>query len=512
MIKKYNFIELGFYLFSFLTVSLILYNRQILLGLHYDDSFITYRYAINFSEGRGFVFYTGERINSASSLLYTLILSTFHFIGFKNLQVVSSLIGLLSGIGVIYLAYLFVCNFVSKILYRAYILIPFVFSGSIIAWATSGMETLFFMYLMLLFLKYYIKNNFIITTLLLCLLLICRAESVIILGTVLIVELFSAVNNKNYLTFFSFLIFGTFTITLYFLWNYLYFDSIIPHPVRFKNISRYYNPNIFDSLKEIFRFYFVKNSILTVLSIASILNLISNFIKSRTKFIDNKLLVTLSLYLLLSVGSFIVGPYSDFNRYMIHTIPIMAIMSAIFISHNYITIVKYKYIHISVLFISILILIRENRNISNYFYNSSIHQEKRIVVGKYINSKINHSDLIYSSDIGAISYFALNNHFVDLSGLTSLIPFYFIEKSQSVNYNEWLKSHKIVWVADTESNGKISSLEILKQPSNYFNTIRSDSNYSLNLYDISNKLILKESIGGDLNIVLMKLNKNLYLK
>ena len=170
MIKKYNFIELCFYLFSFLTVSLILYNRQILLGLHYDDSFITYRYAINFSEGRGFVFYTGERINSASSLLYTLILSTFHFIGFKNLQVVSSLIGLLSGIGVIYLAYLFVCNFVSKILYRAYILIPFVFSGSIIAWATSGMETLFFMYLMLLFLKYYIKNNFIITTLLLCLL------------------------------------------------------------------------------------------------------------------------------------------------------------------------------------------------------------------------------------------------------------------------------------------------------------------------------------------------------
>ena len=157
-------------------------------------------------------------------------------------------------------------------------------------------------------------------------------------------------------------------------------------------------------------------------------------------------------------------------------------------------------------------MIRENRNISNYFYNSSIHQEKRIVVGKYINSKINHSDLIYSSDIGAISYFALNNHFVDLSGLTSLIPFYFIEKSQSVNYNEWLKSHKIVWVADTESNGKISSLEILKQPSNYFNTIRSDSNYSLNLYDISNKLILKESIGGDLNIVLMKLNKNLYLK
>jgi hypothetical protein len=142
MNKKYNNIELSIYLISFLAMSLVLYNRQILLGLHYDDSFITYRYAINFSEGRGFVFNVGEKINSASSLLFTLILAFIHFLGFDNLQIASSIIGLLSSFGSIYLIYNITTEFISDKLLRANILIPFVFSGTIIAWATSGMAAL----------------------------------------------------------------------------------------------------------------------------------------------------------------------------------------------------------------------------------------------------------------------------------------------------------------------------------------------------------------------------------
>lgn len=512
MTNKFLTRELFVYIFFFTILSVVLYYRQLFIGLHYDDSFITYRYAINFSDGKGFVFNEGERVNSASSLLFTLILALFHYIGFTNLQIASSVIGLLSSFASIYLVYNIISGFVNDKLLKANILIPFVFSGNIIAWAASGMESLFFIFLILLFFKFYIKNNIFGSTLLLCLLLICRAESVILFGSVLLAELFLAINKKNYVTLLSFLLFGGSTIALFLLWNFLYFDSVIPQPLRFKSISSYYDRDIAVSFKETLKFYFFKNSILTVLSLAAIVYFLTNILRSKIKFTNNKLVFTLSVYLLISVGSFMVGPYSDFNRYMIHTIPIMSILAAIFIGQNYESMVKFKYLHLAALLISISIVIKENRSISNYFLASSVHQEKRILVGKFINSKINNQDLIYSSDLGAISYFAINNKFVDLLGLTSSTPFNFIETSQNVSYIHWLKYHKIVWVADTELNGKIQCLEILKEPSYYFNTIQRNSDYSLDLYDKSNKFILKEPIGGDMNIVLMRLNENSYLR
>ncbi len=512
MINKFKHKELFLYSIFFAILCAVLYYRQIFLGLHYDDSFITYRYAVNFSEGKGFIFNEGERINSASSLLFTLILAGIHFMGFANLQIASSAIGLLSSFGSIYIVYSIITKIFDDRLLRANIFIPFVFSGTLVAWAVSGMESLFFLFLMLLFFKYYIKNNLIYSTFILCCLLICRAESVIIFATVIIVDLFYAIKNKNYKNLIIYSIFGSITIILLYAWNFFYFDSFVPQPVRFKNISRYYNPDIVDSIKDIVRFYFYKNIILTLLTLSAILQFILLFVKTRTINIENKLFVSLSIYLTLSVSSFIVGPYSDFNRYMIHTIPIMVILSAFLINQNYSVLIKYKFIQLISLSISLFITVRENQYISRYFSNSSVHQEKRILVGKYIDSNINHSDLIYSSDIGAISYFAINNKFVDLSGLTSNSPFNFIEKSQSNNYKAWLKLHKIGLVADTESKGKISSLEILNYPSNYFKNINRNTDYSLNLYDALNKIILKESIGGDMNIVLMRIHKKAYFK
>jgi hypothetical protein len=505
--KKYNHFELSIYLLSFLTLSLALYNRQILFGFHYDDSFITYRYAVNFSKGLGFVFNEGERVNSASSLLYTLILSTFHYIGLRNIQIVSSLVGLFSGTGVIYLSYLFVSENISQKSLRALILVPLVFSGSIIAWTASGMETIFFMFLILLFFKFYFNNNVIISTIILCLLLITRAESVLIFGAVLITEVIIGYKNKKYKIFLKYFIFGTFIISLIYFWNFIYFESIVPQPVRFKNISQYYNPTFINSCKEIISFYIVKNFVLSILSILSIIMFIYNLVITRNINQTNKLNFLLIIYLFFSVMSFLFGPYSDFNRYMIHTIPIMVYITTIFICKYEQDFFKFKIIQIILIIFSVIISIRENRSLSSYFLKSSLHQEQRIELGKYINKKLSNSELIFSSDIGAISYFAINNIFIDMSGLTSRRPFEYIETQQINSYHKWIKSSRLYWVADTEFNGKISSLEILKFPQNYFNTIENNLDYSVDLYDKSNKIFFKKPIGDGLNVVLLKINK-----
>jgi len=51
------------------------FSDMLVHGRQYDDAYITYRYAVNLAEGRGFVFNTYERVNSASSFLYTVLLA-----------------------------------------------------------------------------------------------------------------------------------------------------------------------------------------------------------------------------------------------------------------------------------------------------------------------------------------------------------------------------------------------------------------------------------------------------
>jgi hypothetical protein len=62
----------------------------------YDDYQIEYRYAVNFSEGRGLVFNEGEYADAASSFLYTIVLAVFYWFGFHNLELVSCILNLLS--------------------------------------------------------------------------------------------------------------------------------------------------------------------------------------------------------------------------------------------------------------------------------------------------------------------------------------------------------------------------------------------------------------------------------
>ena len=63
----------------------------------YDDSYITYRYALNLATGKGLVFNTYERVNSASSFLYTLLLAGAYRVGIHDLERFAALFGLAMG-------------------------------------------------------------------------------------------------------------------------------------------------------------------------------------------------------------------------------------------------------------------------------------------------------------------------------------------------------------------------------------------------------------------------------
>lgn len=62
----------------------------------YDDSYITYRYAVNLANGDGLVFNVGERVDASSSFLYTVILAVFYKVGIspETMSIVISLMSL----------------------------------------------------------------------------------------------------------------------------------------------------------------------------------------------------------------------------------------------------------------------------------------------------------------------------------------------------------------------------------------------------------------------------------
>ena len=86
------------YLFAFFIICVVLfmYGGANVLTNQYDDSYITYRYAVNLANGDGLVFNVGERVDASSSFHYTVILAMFYKIGIspETMSIVISLMSL----------------------------------------------------------------------------------------------------------------------------------------------------------------------------------------------------------------------------------------------------------------------------------------------------------------------------------------------------------------------------------------------------------------------------------
>ena len=65
---------------------------------HYDDSYITYRYARNFVEGHGLVYNVGEYVEGYTNLLWTVLIACGIAAGFES-ETVGHVLGLLSASG-----------------------------------------------------------------------------------------------------------------------------------------------------------------------------------------------------------------------------------------------------------------------------------------------------------------------------------------------------------------------------------------------------------------------------
>lgn len=193
-----------------------------------DDAYITYQYARNLAEGLGFVYNPGERVLSTTTPLYTLTLALSYFIS-KDIPSNSYLLSVLSLVCSIILIYMMFAR--EKIGIVGLLLSLLIVVNPLIIF-TFGMETCFYLLLLLLSIYFYLNNKLILTAFFLGLSVLTRIDGFIMVGTLaihyIIVNFKSIKNLTTIKKLFRPLLIFIVTITPWFLFSTVYFGQPFP--------------------------------------------------------------------------------------------------------------------------------------------------------------------------------------------------------------------------------------------------------------------------------------------
>ncbi len=514
--KKKNYVIAGLLCLIFLSICLT--NFYPLLNKnHYDDSYITYRYAVNLANGNGFVFNSYEKVNSASSFLYTLLLASIYKLGIYNMEIIASIIGLLSGTMLIFLLTLLTCSYVKNSFVAFVFLLPLTIAGSITGWTVSGMETIFFIALIVLFLYLYASDKIIASLFVLSLCLICRFEAVLLLFSVLTTELI-VTNFRLSKRFYLFSI-GILVFAGYLGFNHFYYGNLLPHALLFKKIVFYYSPGLLLKLAGTIKFFItnffvisVMGGIWSVMVTAQILLLLLAKLRKNedSRVVDKRLyalsgisekqdsikrvVVLLAIYIVISITSFIIGPRTDAYRYTFHLLPIFVLASVLLWNYllNRLKLHDKKNMFALLIFLTLGVYqaMGNLKETVSFFISGRQHQSARIKIGHWIDTNISTDELIISDDIGAIAYYAIRHDFIDVSGLTTALPYFSAKQNKWENFTDWLQKIKPGYAAGTNSD-QISSFKIIDYPHTYYYGITHQDEPYLNMNMRISK-ILKE--------------------
>jgi hypothetical protein len=365
----------------------------------YDDSYISYRYAINLAQGNGIEFNAGERTDSATSFLYTIILSAFWKLGISNLEFVGAALGVFS-LALICLYTFKLANYLSSDSGVSLVVaICCGLNGFLAGWTLSGMETLPWTMLVLLAVYFIVTD----THYGLVVGAIAAAAFTRFEGIFLIVAYLPTMLTRPLLKRETFAMAGVvIAFALFYVVKHEYFGVWISHAYQMKEILNYYRP----SPHEMMRNWMMFASVPLFLSIPAFWN---------TRYIG------VLLYLFISMLSVAFGPRSDWSRYSVHLLPLIYAFSAITITRMTLWprgAGKEAALSIVVAAMSLQAMGGE---LFSWFHMTRLaeHQICRGKLGDYINSNVSGDSYIASSDLGMIAYRAINHRFVDLIALTS---------------------------------------------------------------------------------------------
>jgi hypothetical protein len=399
----------------------------------YDDSYITFRYAMNLATGKGLVFNVGEPTDAASSLLYTLVLAAAYRAGLHNLEVVSTVLGLAAVAGIVATVFWSCLVKTRHLGIASFLACVAGFSGLISGWSVTGMETVPFAFLV----SATVHRLFVLrrvdwgSTLLVCLVALTRLEGILMVMAFLVVmgAHWKRGDSAKRRALLPLAATTVLTVAGFLVLKLLLYGTALPHAFLFKHVSVLYRPNP----SMLWQTWHRTSLCLLVWGVAGLL--------VKTRRVESWVL---ALYVLATAGSLMTGPAADYARYSVHLLPILAVLASVPLAAAA-TLTPTLAVAASVLLAwQTRQSFFEMRSFNHAFF---AHQACRKQVGRFIEDVLKPKTPILSSDIGAIAYAAPSASFIDTIALTSANIL--LRRAASEGVDDILARAKDGFVADT---------------------------------------------------------------
>lgn len=360
----------------------IYYDTNTIYKYQYDDSLLSYRFAISLSEYGVMKYNQSEKPMMPGSPLYVVVLAAFYKMGFHNLEVVSCVLNMLA-LGTI-AAFVFMAMGGSWFAFALSLVVSL--HGFISGWAISGMDTIPLAAVLLVFSYYtFIKEHKTLSLILLILICMMRIEGVLMVVPWLMMN-FRLKRHRLVLLL---------SLTLFYSFNLYYYGGLLPASFYAKKYLAYYHSQP----------QYLIHLWLTFASAPVIFFLCSMFTRS----LWNSNLKYLAVYIVLSGVSCLVGPSDNWARYSIHLLPLMCLFAPFVLKR------KSENVVIVMLFA-----------LQAYYATAWMHtnatvlapvQEARRAVGEWMNVNLDKNEWILSTDFACIGYVAHEFQFLDINGL-----------------------------------------------------------------------------------------------
>ncbi|HEY5982069.1 MAG TPA: hypothetical protein VIU38_01235, partial [Anaerolineales bacterium] len=500
----------------------------ILHGNQFDDAYITYRYAINLADGRGLVFNPGEKVNSASSLSYALLLAAIHRAGVDNLEQAAALIGVLSGCILLVYASLLGRRLSGSTWITALFVIPLAVSGSLTAWSVSGMETLFYAAMLIMFFYYLAGRRILPAGGLLILSMLTRPEAVILLVGLAAAGVALIWLRQNPGPVVPLVLAGGSAIAVYYVFNELYYGSFVPQSAWHKQVTLFYAPDPVEKVRRFAEFMLSEHAVLTLLGAAFCLVILLQLLRAlkthKLQSLSDKpnalVNLTLAAFIVGSAMSLTLGPISIGHRYEVPLLPILAVAAAAVCEYGRrsyaLSTSAAKQPLMAIVVAGILVLGPVQALLSYQAHASETlaaaeHQRLRRAMGEWIEAHVPTDQPVLSHDLGAISYFALQHRFIDVEGLISAEPLMAVRQGDWERFIDYLREEKPLWAADTLGpDGVPAAFHMVRRPTEYFRGLRGSSNDLLDLESPLNKLEMRWDIPGGRSFGIVAIDPSLY--
>jgi len=398
-----------------------LWQQRKVSAVHLDDAYITFRYAENLARGKGFVYNQGQHLLGTTTPLFCLLLTVFRLLGLSP-TISADLINLLSAVFSAVLVFL-ICKENRLRLVGVGAVILFIFFPFFWFNLASGMETMFTIFLALLFIWLDLKNMPVCAGLISGFLLLTRIDTLSVFAAVFLVRFFK--NRKLAMIMVSSCIV---TLLPWVVFATAYFGSPIPHSLFSKKITHPVRSILILKYDYIYWFLGLSHWLFSLSPNNSsekiYLPILTFFaflgaVRSATK--EHWALVFV-LWIIFYIAGITLGQTYSFYWYPIPMLSGYLILTSLGIKWLFQLALKKKETLARVLnFLVVISLVGlwVRRYDQTAMEMIASHERAYVFIAEKIKETLKPGDLVFVGEVGIIGYTLLGYHIIDGDGLIS---------------------------------------------------------------------------------------------